>query len=306
MPLDPVAQAWMEQVQASGVAPMHTMTAEEARLARPNPPPGPDVHRVEDMQAAGPDGPVPLRVYWPGAQTGLPVLVWYHGGGWVIGDLETADATARRLCNLAECIVISVDYRRAPEHPHPAAVDDAYAVVVWAAQNASRFGGDAERIAVGGDSAGGTLAAVVAQLVRDRGGPALRRQLLVYPVTDCAAQSASYVENAEAGTLTPDAMAWFIDHYCPEGIDRAQPSVSPARAASLEGLAPAFVITAEYDPLRDEGNAYGEALRVAGVPVDAECYAGQIHGFFNNAHAFPAGMRAVEAAAADLKQAFEG
>ncbi|MSQ42251.1 MAG: alpha/beta hydrolase [Dehalococcoidia bacterium] len=303
MPLDPAAQAFFDRLAAMGTPPLYTMTALQAREARIRPPAGPDVHRVDAMQAAGPAGPIPVRVYWPSADAPLPMLVWYHGGGWVVGDLESADATARRLCTGAGCIVISVDYRRAPEHPFPAAVDDAYATVAWAAQNAQRFRGDHQRLAVGGDSAGGNLAAVVAQLVRDRGGPSLRQQLLVYPVTDCAMDTASYRDN-DRYDVTPPLMAWFWNHYCPPGVDRTQPYLSPLRAPDLAGLASAHVITAEYDPLRDEGNAYAEALRAAGVAVEAHCYAGQIHGFFNNAHAFPEGMRAVAAAAESLRRAF--
>ncbi|MSQ30539.1 MAG: alpha/beta hydrolase [Dehalococcoidia bacterium] len=303
MPLDPTAEEWLDRLAKMGTPPLWTLTPAQAREARLLPPAGPNVHRVEDMQAAGPEGPIPLRIYWPSDAEGLPILVWFHGGGWVVGDLETSDPTARRLCSLAGCIVISVDYRLAPEHPYPAAVDDAYAAVVWAAQNAPRFRGDATRIAVGGDSAGGNLAAVVAQLLRDRGGPPVVRQLLVYPVTDGAMDTPSYHENDRYG-LTPASMAYFWGHYCPPGADRMQPGASPARAASLAGLAPAHVVTCEYDPLRDEGNAYAAALRAAGVPVDAEELAGQIHGCFGNAHVFPRAMQAVEDVSAALKRAF--
>ncbi len=303
MPIDPLAEAWLAPQAAAGLPPMHLSTPEAVRASRVPGPPGPEVHRVEDMDVAGPDGPVPVRVYWPSEAADLPILVWYHGGGWVIGTLDLADANARRLCTLAECIVISVDYRLAPEHRYPAGRDDAYAAVVWAYQNAKRFGGDASRIAVGGDSAGGTLAAVAALMVRDRGGFPLCAQLLVYPVTDAAMDTVSYRENLTFG-LTPEAMAWFWDLYVPEGVDRADPYLSPARASSLAGLPPAYVVTAEYDPLRDEGNAYAEALRAAGVPVEAECFAGQIHTFFVNAHYFPEGQRAVETAARHLREAF--
>src|SRR5690606_11544530 len=168
MAIDPLAQAWLDQLAAAGMPVMHESTPEIVRASRKPGPAGPEVHRVEDMEIAGPDGPVPVRIYWPSEATDLPVLVWYHGGGWEIGTLDHADSTARRLCSLGECIVISVDYRLAPEHKYPAARDDAYAAVVWAYQNARRFGGDASRIAVGGHSAGGTLATVVAQMVRDR------------------------------------------------------------------------------------------------------------------------------------------
>ena len=304
MTLDPAAEAWLDRLAKMGTPPVYQLTPAQAREARILPSDGPDVYRVDDMQAAGPEGPIPLRLYWPSDAANLPILVWYHGGGWVVGDLESGDATCRRLANLAQCIVINVDYRLAPEHPYPAAVDDAYAAVVWAAQNAPRFRGDASRIAIGGDSAGGNLAAVVAQLLRDRGGPPIVRQVLIYPVCDGAMSTPSFHENDRYG-LTPQSMAYYWAHYCPPGTDRMQPGASPAYAKSLAGLPPAHVVTCEYDPLRDEGNAYAEALRAAGVPVDAEEMAGQIHGSFNNAHAFPRAMQAVETVAAALKAAFE-
>lgn len=303
MAIDPLAQAWLDAQVAAGLPVTHLNTPGVVRASRKPGPAGPDVHRVEDMDVAGPQGPVPVRIYWPSAEANLPILVWYHGGGWVIGTLDLADSTARRLSSLAQCIVISVDYRLAPEHPYPAAVDDSYAAVVWAYQNAKRFGGDSSRIAVGGDSAGGTLATVVAQMVRDRAGFPLAFQLLVYPVTDAAIDTPSYRENTTFG-LTPDSMAWFWNHYLPEGTDRTLPTISPLRSKDLSGLPPAYVVTAECDPLRDEGNAYAAALRAAGVEVDTECFAGQIHTFFVNAHYFPEGMRAVETAATHLRRAF--
>ena len=304
MAIDPIAQTWLDTIAASGIPPMQESTPEAVRATRLPGPPGPEVHKAEEMSVAGPDGPVPVRVYWPSDQPNLPILVWYHGGGWVIGTLDIADATARRLCSLGECIVICVDYRLAPEHKYPAARDDSYAAVVWAYQNAKRFGGDSSRIAVGGDSAGGTLATVVAQMVRDRAGFDIAYQLLIYPVTDAAMDTESFRVNRTFG-LTPESMAWFWDHYLPEGADRTDPHVSPARAKSLEGLPPAYVLTAECDPLRDEGNAYAAALKAAGVEVETECAAGQIHGFFGNAHYFPEGMRATETAAKHLRRAFE-
>ena len=303
MPLDPLARTWLDAEAARGLPPAHLSTPEAVRTARRAPPPGPEVYRVDDMAIAGPDGPVPVRIYRPSDAPALPILVWYHGGGWVVGTLDLADATARRLCVLGECIVISVDYRLAPESPYPAGRDDSYAAAVWAYQNAPRFGGDASRIAVGGDSAGGTLATVVAQMIRDRAGIPLRYQLLVYPVTDAAMDTASYRENTTFG-LTPDSMRWYWDLYVPKGVDRSDAYLSPLHAKSLEGLPPAYVVTAECDPLRDEGNAYAAALRSAGVPVESECFVGQIHGFFGNAHYFPEAMRAVETAAAHLRKAF--
>jgi len=303
MPLDPLAVAFLE-ASAAIQPPLWQLPAHEARARRVLPPPGPEVHEVMDMEAAGPDGPIPVRIYWPReSDEELPALVWYHGGGWTIGSIEGADANCRRLATMADCVVINVEYRLGPEDPFPAAVNDAYAIAVWAVQNAPRMNIDAERIAVGGDSAGGNLAAVVCQLLRDRGGPTLAHQLLVYPVTDAACDTKSYEENAPY-VLTPEVMGWFFDNYCPPEVDRLQPMVSPLRAESLANLPSATIVTAEYDPLRDEGMAYADALASAGVPVEAKCYDGQIHTFFVNAHYFPVGLESVEWATARLREAF--
>ena len=303
MPLDPLAVQFLE-ASAAIQPPMWQLPAHEARARRVLPPPGPEVHEVMDMEAAGPEGPIPVRIYWPReSDEAMPALVWYHGGGWTIGSIEGADANCRRLATLADCVVISVDYRMGPEDPFPAAVDDAYARAVRAVQNAPRMNIDPERIAVGGDSAGGNLSAVVCQLLRDRGGPTLAHQLLVYPATDAACDSKSYEENA-AYVLTPEVMGWFYNNYCPPEVDRLQPRVSPLRAESFAGLPSATIVTAEYDPLRDEGMAYADALAAAGVPVQAKCYDGQIHTFFVNAHFFPVGMESVQWAVGHLKAAF--
>jgi len=306
MALDPVAEQMLAQMAAMGAPPMHTLTPQQVRAARVPQLPGPDVHRVEDMEVAGPEGPIPVRIYWPREVTEgetLPGLLWFHGGGWVIGSVEGEDATARRLALMADCVVVSVEYRLAPEHPYPAAITDAYAAAVWTVQNAPRIGVDPARVAIAGYSAGANLTAVIAQQLRDRGGPTMVHQLLVNPVTDYAMDTSSYAEN-DRYLLTPTMMKWFFDYYVPDGVDRARPDISPLRATDLSGLPPATVFTAEYDPLRDEGVAYAEALRAAGVPVEAKTYPGQIHTFFVNAHLFPEGMKAVEHATARLKQAF--
>ena len=303
MPLDPAARAFLDQVAALGAPPTHTLPPAVVRAARVPAPPGPEVARVEDMEVFGPDGPIPVRLYYPSDEPDLPVLVWYHGGGWVIGSVENDDPTARRLCAGAGAIVISVDYRLAPEHPYPAAVDDAYAAAVWAWQNAARYGGDQTRIAVGGVSAGANLAAAVTLLSRDRGGPTFRHQLLVVPVTDHRMQTPSYTENAEGYILSKPLMAWFYDHYAPAGVDRAQPSISPLLAKSHAGLPPADIHVAEFDPLRDEGEAYAAALQAAGVPVTLTRHAGQIHTFFTAAHLFPRGLETVAVAAERLRSA---
>ena len=238
------------------------------------------VAHVEDRTVPGPAGEIPVRVYRPSDEPALPVLVWFHGGGWTIGSLETHDNTCRSLANAVKCIVVSVDYRLAPEHKFPAATDDAFAATRWVAEHATELGGDPDRIAVGGDSAGGNLAAVVSLLARDAGGPAVVFELLVYPVTDHEFESPSMRENAKGYFLELESMRWFYNQYLRDERDCADWRFSPARATDLAGLPPAFVLTAEFDPLRDQGEAYARRLEAAGVPVDARRYGGVFHGFF--------------------------
>jgi acetyl esterase len=238
---------------------------------------GPEVAHVEDRTAPGDAGDIPLRVYRPAGDGPFGLLVWYHGGGFVIGDLDTADSTARELADRAGCVVVSVDYRLAPEHRYPAAADDAWSALVWAVEQAAELGADPQRVAVGGDSAGGNLAAVTAIRARDE-GVALRHQLLVYPVTDLAATFPSRVSNGEGYFLTKDAMDWFESSYLGDH-EPHDPAVSPLYA-DLTRLAPAHVITAGFDPLRDEGEAYAASLRTAGVEVVDDRYPTMIHGFF--------------------------
>jgi acetyl esterase len=240
-------------------------------------------------------GSVPVRVYSPDAPLPVPTIVFFHGGGFVMGDLDTHDAIARRLCNDVSAVVVSVDYRLAPEHPFPAGVDDANAAVHWVAAHVTDFGGDPARVAVAGDSAGANLAAVAAQLATADGIP-LAAQLLVYPPTDAGGEYASITENADGYFLTRADMEWFFAHYLGMDLDdpratelAVNPLVAPLRAPSLAGLPPAIVATGEFDPLRDEGDAYAAALAAAGVPVEHRQFAGLIHGFW--------GMGAVSAAA---------
>jgi acetyl esterase len=252
-----------------------------------------------------PDGSdIPVRVYTPhdavGGEAG--VLVWSHGGGWVIGDLETADATCRALANRSGAVVVSVDYRLAPEHPAPAALDDCIEALMWTVENGELLGVDVTKLAVGGDSAGGNLAALVCQRVRDDFGPAIEFQLLVYPATDLTMSHPSIEENGEGYFLTKDSMQWFCECYLGEA-DPKSPSISPLHAESLAGLPPALVITAEFDPLRDEGEAYAAALREAGVPTEHVRYDGQIHGFFAMRSMLDDGGHAVDRAAAALRTA---
>ena len=282
MTLNPQAKVLLDQMAAMGMPPIHEQEPEAVREANRLPPavPGATMAHVEDRSIPGPGGEIPVRIYRPTEASDHSLLVWYHGGGWVIGDLDGADVTCRELAARSGSVVVSVDYRLAPEHRYPAAHEDCYAATVWAAGNAAELGADAGKLAVGGDSAGGNLAAVVSLRARDESGPAIRFQLLVYPVTDHNYETVSYRDNAEGYLLTRDGMEWFWNHYLGPDGDGSHPHASPLRADDLSGLPPAHVITAEYDPLRDEGEAYAERLRGAGVAVTQTRYAGQIHAFY--------------------------
>jgi len=308
MPLDPQAQAFLEQLAATGAPPLHELPVAEARQVivalfgtQGDPEP---VGGVEERTIPGASGEMPTRIYTPYGTGPFPVLVYLHGGGWVIGDLEAYDATCRALTNAAGCLVVAMEYRLAPEHKFPAAPEDCYAATCWVAANAEAIGGDPRRMAVGGDSAGGNLAAVVAQMARDRGGPALVYQLLVYPVTNYSYDTASYEENADGYLLTRDAMVWFWNHYLRSAADGNNPLASPLRASDLRDLPPAMVLTAEFDPLRDEGEAYAIRLQEAGVPVTLKRYAGTIHGFFSLGTVLDQGKQAMADAAAALRTIF--
>lgn len=307
MTLDPEVQLWLQQQGAAGQPAWDKITVEEARrqmdastaLLGPVQP----VERVADMQASGPAGPIPVRLYDPTGTPGRPIIVFFHGGGWVVGGIATHDHYCRELANASQMMVVSVDYRLAPEHRYPAAAEDAYVATKWVAENAEQLGGDPQRIAVAGDSAGGNLAAVVALMARDRGGPKLSAQLLIYPITDHNFDTDSYLRNMSGYHLTRDAMIWFWDHYAPEPSQRDEPYASPLRATNLEGLPPAIVLTAEYDPLLDEGEAYARRLESAGVPVHLKRYAGSIHGFIRRTHLWAHARQSVADAAAALKTA---
>lgn len=309
MPLDPQAQAFLDQMAASGAPPLTSQSVAQARrsllvFASLGGDPEP-VATVEDRKLPGPAGAIPVRVYTPAGSGPFPVLVYFHGGGWVLCDLDTHDPICRSLSNAAGCVVASVDYRLAPEHKFPAAADDCFAATQWVMNNASLINGDPGRIAVGGDSAGGNLAAVVALMARDRGGSQLVFQLLVYPVTDYYAPGTpSYHQNADGYFLTRDDMVWFWNHYLDGEADAANPYACPLRATSLTGLPPALVITAEFDPLRDEGEIYTARLRESGVPAELVRYDGMIHGFFSMAGILDQGRSALALAAAQLRSAF--
>jgi acetyl esterase len=306
MPAHPQVRTFLDLVNAAGGPPMRDIGPEQARemfnamyvLFAP----GEDVGSVEDLVVPAEHGGVPARLYRPEGPGPHAALIWLHGGGWVIGDLDTSDATARALCNRSGAAVISLDYRLAPEARFPAAADDCLAAVRWVDEHASDLGIDAGRMAIGGDSAGGNLSAVTALRLRDEGGPALRFQLLVYPVTDCTASQPSYEENADGYLLTRDTMLWFIDCYVADG-DQKHPHVSPLHAEDVSGLPPALVITAELDPLRDEGEAYAARLRDAGVTTELVRYDGEIHGFFAMLGVLDDATAAVDRAGAALRAA---
>jgi acetyl esterase len=282
--LDPQARSLLEAMNASGQPPLFTLPVAAARRARRRQlvvdPPRAAIATVEHDLVPGPLGGILLRWYRPGREGGLPVTLYFHGGGWTVDDLDTHDHLCRRLASRSQAVVVSVAYRRGPEHPYPAAVEDAYAATHWIAAAGREHGVDPARMAVAGDSAGGNLATVAALLCRDRRGPAVRFQALAYPVTDhWQAGRASYGQYAEGYTLTRDFMTWAFENYLPDGFDRADPYVFPLRAADLSGLPPALIITAEFDPLRDEGRAYARRLRAAGVPVEHVHLTDQMHGF---------------------------
>ncbi len=306
MPLDPQAKAVMDQVATLGFPAAHTVSPQQARAnaqARSRAA-GPEVARVQDRTIPGPDSQLSVRIYTPPGSGPFPALVWFHGGGWVVGDLESADATARHLTLGAGCVVVSVDYRLAPEAKFPGPAEDCYAATRWVAEHAAEIGGSGNNLAVGGDSAGGNLAAAVCLMAKDRGGPSLGMQLLVYPVTARDFQTGSYVDNAEGYNLTRDTMVWYWEQYLANDTDGTNAYAAPQQAQDLRGLPPAVVITAEYDPLRDEGEAYAHRLQAVGVPTTCTRYPGMIHGFFGMSAVVDKGKDAIAQASAALNAAF--
>ncbi len=297
--LHPEVRALLEMMDAQGAPPLETQDPIEARNMRLEPmkmlsgePEA--LGRVEDLVIPSPDGGLPVRVYASEPGGIRPALVYFHGGGWVFGNLDTHDAVCRALAKESGAVVISVDYRLSPEHKFPAAVDDAQAATQWVAAHAESLGIDARRIAVGGDSAGGNMATVVAMRCRDAGGPALAGQVLLYPVTDLSSfDTASHRELGEGYFLTGGAMDWFTGHYLASADHKRHSEVSPLLAPDVSGLPPALVITAEFDPLRDEGEAYAERLKKAGVPVTVSRYPGMIHGFVSMRGVLSGGRQAI-------------
>jgi acetyl esterase len=313
MPLDPQVQDYLTKLASLGMDPMSAispamaramMEAETRTLGEP-----PAVGWIADrtIPGPGPEGEIPIRITFPAGEekTSNPALVYFHGGGWVVGSIATHDLMCRELANAARVAVVSVGYRLAPEHRYPAALQDAYAAIAWVAANAASIGIDPARIAVGGDSAGGNLAAAVALQARDQGGPRLAYQLLIYPITNDDLDTLSYLEFAQGYMLTREAMAWYWDQYVPEPAARRDPGVAPLRAADLSGLPPALVVTAEYDVLRDEGEAYARRLEGAGVPTRLVRYEGLIHGFLRRTGLFDRAQAAMEEISAALKSALD-
>ena len=309
--LHPEAQALLQLIEQKGLPPLHTLGPVEARevyrarrfFTQPEPPP---VASVRDLEAPGPHAGIPLRLYRPQGGTAaapLPVLVYYHGGGWVIGDLDTHDTLCRELCNGSGCAVVAVDYRMGPEHRFPAAVDDALAATRWIRAQGAALQLDTDRLAVGGDSAGGNLAAVVALAARDAGDLPIRFQLLIYPATDQRRGAESHRTNGQGYLLTNDTITYFHDHYIAQPAQDLDWRCSPLLHANHAGLPPAFVLIAGYDPLRDEGLQYAQKLSEAGNRAALVNFERQIHGFITMGKVIDEANVAVQLCAAQLRAA---
>jgi len=308
MVLDEQARAFIAEVEAAGVPPIQTMDPVVVRALQQNFVPRlsgalEQVAGVEDHAIAGPSGPLPLRIYTPESKP-RGILVYLHGGGWVIGSLDTADAACRALARRTPCIVVSVGYRLAPEHKFPAAIDDAVRATSWVAANAERLGVDPTRVAIGGDSAGGALAAAVTLDAREREGPPLRFAMLVYPAADFKLDRPSYRTYGSGCLITTEEVRWYWESYLRSPQDATSEFACPLRAASLRGLPPALVLLAECDPIRDEAEAYANRLRADGVPVQTMLYEGMIHGFFTMPGVMDRARVAYDHAAEALRRAF--
>jgi len=308
MPLDPQVKAILDQMaslprfEEMSVADARKQAIERSAAGKlPTLP----VASVANRVIPGPAGDLPVRIYTPSGTGPFPLMVFFHGSGFVVCNLDTHDGTCRNLCSAAGCVVVSVDYRLAPEHKFPAGPNDCYAATKWAAAHARELNADPSHLVIAGDSAGGNLAAVTALMIRDKGGPALSGQLLVYPVTDYYYPSyPSYTENAEGYGLTAAGMKWFWDHYLNDRGEADDPYASPMRALNLRGLPPALIITAEYDVLRDEGEEYGKRLADAGVRTKVTRYNGMHHGFFQMCGLVDKAKQALDEASAWLKERF--
>lgn len=311
MELDPQARDFLDRLAAAHLPPIQEQTVEQARaqmnLSTRFLGPLPRIGKVKNGRIPGPGGELRVRILTPeSAGPGpLPILLYFHGGGWVLGNLDSHEGVCRALANAVGVIVVAVDYRLAPEHRFPSAAEDAHAALVWAAAHAEEFGGDPARIALGGDSAGGNLTAVACLMARDRGGPRPAFQILIYPITDYNLHNASYLQFADGYFLGRGEMAWYWEQYVPKHDDRWHPYVSPCQAADKSGLPPALVITAGFDVLRDEGEDYARQLESAGVPVKLHRYESMIHGFVRRHPFFDQGKAAVEEIGRELRAALE-
>lgn len=308
MALDPDMKTLLDQMAAAKLQSFHQMTPEAAReqmkrrVSAGDPVP---IGRVEDRMIPGPNGEIPIRIYTPDGNGPFGALVYFHGGGWVVGNIEMTDQPCRMITKAAGCVTVSVDYRLAPEHKFPAGPEDCYAATKWVSNNAAALGCDASRIAVGGTSAGANLAAAAALMARDRRAPKIAYQLLVYPATRRELDTPSHKQFATDGyyILSRADMEWFWRHYLASDADAANPYACPARAKSLAGLPPALVITAEFDPLRDEGEAYAARLREEGVATVLKRYDGVTHGFFGMPSVVEKSRVAIAEASAALRAA---
>jgi acetyl esterase len=308
MPLSAESMAVIQSLVAQNMPPLHGLPVAEGRALfnaafATQPADQEPVARVEDKVIPVEGGTIRARLYAPASTSPLPVLVHFHGGGWVIMNIETHDGGCRSLCNKAGVAIVSVEYRKSPEHKAPVPAQDCYAALKWVVANAATLGVDPNRVGIIGDSAGGNLAAIVAQMARDKSGPKLRCQILTYPAVDATMSSPSIKENATAPLLGEAEMKWFWGHYIEgSGLDVRDPAVSPLFAASLADLPPAFVCTAEFDPLRDEGEAYANKLAAAGVEVEYKRYDSVFHGFALMGKFIPEGRQVMDAQAAFLRK----
>jgi len=307
MPLDPQVKAILEEDAERGLPPYSDLSPVAARkqMLDLSPPVDPQLaaSRVVDRLIPGPQSNIPVRLYYPHGDPPYALLVYYHGGGWVIGNLETHDALCQALAKTSECLVVAVDYRLAPEHPYPAAVEDAYAATCWAADNAVSLHADPKRLAVIGDSAGGALATVVSMMARDKGGPEISLQVLIYPITDYNFDTPSYSKNAQGYMLSRELMQWFWNHYLEDIAVAGHPYVSPLQAQNLDGLPQAMILTAGYDPLRDEGRAYAHKLQAYGIDTTYSHYEGMIHGFIRMTARLDQAQKALEEVSSIIKAA---
>jgi acetyl esterase len=297
MALDEATSGFLAQMAAPGAKALHEMTPEEARGMGPMLKglygSGPEMKAVEDVRVRVEGGDILVRVLTP-TESPRGVLVYYHGGGWVIGAIDEFDTLGRILAERTGLTTLLVDYRLAPEHRYPTAVDDSWAALQWAQANRSSLAPSGGPLVVAGDSAGGNITAVLTQRAKAAGGPAIDLQVLVYPVTDADVDNESYTDPANQLMLSRDSMVWFWDHYAPDPASRAQPDASPIKATDLSGLPPAVVLTAEHDVLRDEGEAYARRLAWAGVPVQHRRFDGQMHGFFTMVNVLPGSAAAID------------